>query len=447
MHILGMIAENVKKIRVVEIEPKGRVVQITGKNGQGKTSVLDAIWYGLVGKRALPEKPVRKGADSAKIKLNLGELLITRTISAHGGMTLQVQSAKGEKFSSPQQILDEMLGELTFDPLAFVAMKPREQLEALRSVVKLEVSIEELNAATQTDFEERRIVNRDVERLKAEVNTITVQAGLPAAKQDEAEILAQLANAGELNKKAEQVTAQRAELLTKADKADLGTKMVEQNMKATESMIAGMEERLARLTEEIARERETLKAQKQSLATHKKTAKEAREHYDAAPMGEMVDVSALTTQLQQVQLTNREIDKRSRREGLEKDLKEKQRKSDALTRAMEDREEKKRSAIAGAKMPVEGLTFDEEQVLMFGIPLDQLGEAEQIKISTSIAMAANPKLRILRIMHGEALDDDTLAVLAQMAEEHDFQIWMARVDSSGKVGLVMEDGMVKEVHE
>jgi hypothetical protein len=30
-----------------------------------------------------------------------------------------------------------------------------------------------------------------------------------------------------------------------------------------------------------------------------------------------------------------------------------------------------------------------------------------------------------------------------MAEEHDFQIWMARVDSSGKVGIIMEDGSVK----
>ena len=34
-----------------------------------------------------------------------------------------------------------------------------------------------------------------------------------------------------------------------------------------------------------------------------------------------------------------------------------------------------------------------------------------------------------------------LAVLEALCEEHDFQIWMAKVDSSGTVGIVMEDGV------
>jgi recombinational DNA repair ATPase RecF len=42
MKITKLIAENVKKLSVVEITPDGNLVQITGKNGQGKSSVLDA---------------------------------------------------------------------------------------------------------------------------------------------------------------------------------------------------------------------------------------------------------------------------------------------------------------------------------------------------------------------------------------------------------------------
>jgi hypothetical protein len=49
---------------------------------------------------------------------------------------------------------------------------------------------------------------------------------------------------------------------------------------------------------------------------------------------------------------------------------------------------------------------------------------------------------VLCIRHGEALDEDGLKILAELAEENDFQIWMARVDSSGKVGIVLEDGMI-----
>lgn len=49
MKIVHLVAENVKKLRAVEISPKGELVTISGKNGQGKTSVLDAIWWALAG--------------------------------------------------------------------------------------------------------------------------------------------------------------------------------------------------------------------------------------------------------------------------------------------------------------------------------------------------------------------------------------------------------------
>lgn len=438
MHIIGLVAENIKKIRAVEIEPKGRrLVQITGKNGQGKTSVLDAIWYGLAGKRALPEKPVRKGAEKAKIKLDLGELTVTRIIQPGGQMTLHVEGAKGAKFSSPQQVLDELLGALTFDPLAFVTMKPKEQINALRQVVKIELNIEEMNAATEKDFSERRDVNREIERLKAEVSTITVQDGLPKDKQDESQILAKLTDAGKLNREAQEVDAAKREALGKAQGAGRAHDVVAEHLSKSEA-------RIEQLKQELAQEEANHKDLKHNVSELAKKAGKLAKEANAMPDGQMVDVSALTAQLQTVQLTNREIDKRVRREGLRKQLTEKQRSADTLTRAMEDREEAKRNAISSAKMPVPGLAFDEEHVTFNGIPLDQLGEGEQIRISTAIAMAANPKLRILRVMHGEALDDEGLAMLSQMAEENDFQIWMARVDSSGKVGIVMEDGTARE---
>lgn len=43
----------------------------------------------------------------------------------------------------------------------------------------------------------------------------------------------------------------------------------------------------------------------------------------------------------------------------------------------------------------------------------------------------------------ELLDDDALAMLAATVKERDFQIWLEKVDSSGTIGIVMEDGEVK----
>ena len=50
--ILQLQASNVKRLRAVNIRPDGQVVVLGGKNGAGKSSVLDAITYALAGERA-----------------------------------------------------------------------------------------------------------------------------------------------------------------------------------------------------------------------------------------------------------------------------------------------------------------------------------------------------------------------------------------------------------
>src|SRR3546814_1683124 len=79
-----------------------------------------------------------------------------------------------------------------------------------------------------------------------------------------------------------------------------------------------------------------------------------------------------------------------------------------------------------------------------GRPVDreQVSTAGRLRVSTGIWMAANPGLRVLRIMDGSLLDDDSMAMLAQMDEAEDFQLWVEIVGDGG-VGIIMEDGLVK----
>ncbi len=57
-------------------------------------------------------------------------------------------------------------------------------------------------------------------------------------------------------------------------------------------------------------------------------------------------------------------------------------------------------------------------------------------------MATNPKLRVLRIRDGSLLDENGLKLLAEMADANDYQVWIERVETSGKIGVVMVDGHV-----
>ena len=123
MKIVALQAENIKKLIAIEIRPDGNLVQITGKNGHGKTSVLDSIWWALAGAKHIQSVPIREGEDKARIMLDLGEIIVTRTFktSKKGEVpsAISVENAEGAKFGTPQTMLDNLLGQLSFDPLAF----------------------------------------------------------------------------------------------------------------------------------------------------------------------------------------------------------------------------------------------------------------------------------------------------------------------------------------
>ncbi len=58
-------------------------------------------------------------------------------------------------------------------------------------------------------------------------------------------------------------------------------------------------------------------------------------------------------------------------------------------------------------------------------------------------MSLNPELKVVRVRDGSLLDEDAMKILAKMADEADYQIWIERVDSNGDVGFVLEDGHLK----
>ena len=163
MKIISLIAENIKRISAVEIAPDGNLVQITGRNGQGKSSILDAIWWALAGTKHIQAQPIRKGADAAHIQLDLGEVVVRRTFRRKGEdeftTSLSVESPDGARFKSPQDVLNAFLGALSFDPLEFARMKPREQFDALRHFVP-GIDFDQIDGKNRADYAKRTDAGR-----------------------------------------------------------------------------------------------------------------------------------------------------------------------------------------------------------------------------------------------------------------------------------------------
>ena len=63
MKITKLEIENVKRVKAVELAPaQNGLTVIGGKNGQGKTSVLDAIAWALGGEKYRPSDAQREGS-------------------------------------------------------------------------------------------------------------------------------------------------------------------------------------------------------------------------------------------------------------------------------------------------------------------------------------------------------------------------------------------------
>ncbi|NIV98744.1 hypothetical protein GWN26_06185, partial [Candidatus Saccharibacteria bacterium] len=95
-----------------------------------------------------------------------------------------------------------------------------------------------------------------------------------------------------------------------------------------------------------------------------------------------------------------------------------------LTNKLEAIDENKRKAVEEARLPIKGLEFDESGVRFNGLPFSQASDAEQLRVSVALGIAANPKLKVLLVRNGSLLDEDNLKMVAAMAEKHGAQIWM-----------------------
>jgi AAA domain len=459
--IIELTAENVKRLKVVEITPKSGLNQITGRNGHGKTSVLDSIWYLLGGKDKIPSVPIRSGEESARIRAVLGdgkpELVVERKFNATGTTSIVVRNAadaapgtpdrKLPTFNSPQEMLDALVGNLSFDPLAFKAMKPREQYELLMSIADLGVDLEAMEAASKADVLRRTDINRDAKSLRARADGIVVSPEAANGPIDESALIDQMQTAAKHNSDIEAAKAARERKQASANERKAAgircREIAAANRDRVLQQVAELEKRIAAIKSEG--EAMACSADDDASAALKAAAVLEAEIDNAAAPPKPIDVTQIRATLDAAKRINQAVEQKRRRDELASQAAEIEAQSEALTKQIAAREKQKTDALKAAKMPVLGLEPKAGAVYLNGLPFDQASDAEQLRTGVAIAMAANPKLRVLRIRDGSLLDEDGIAMLAELAKDQDYQIWMERVDSTGKIGIVMEDGQVASV--
>lgn len=424
--IIAMQVENIKRIKLVRFRPQGSTVIFAGKNGHGKTSMLDAYDYAVRGTTKIPSQPIRKGERTGSVRVNFGDFEVERTFTrVENGKEpyitkLFVYGKSREKFPTPQALLDGWNHGTTFDPLAFARMEPRKQLETLRKMVTLDVDLDAIEGEKKAAYDARRDAGRDVDSAKARLKAFALPApDLPEDLLDTEQLTKKLEDAANHNNT---VAAQLQAKQRKIEEAEAR----DQRGYDIAAEVVELEERILKLREDG----------KLAIGDAQRLRKEA----DQMPVADKTDTAEVAAELSRAGVMNDSIRHRNAYRNVVKQVEQAEKTWTVYDEVVKAKEKARTDAIARAKFPIAGLGFSDEEVLYNELPFNQASHAEQIRVSVSLGIAWNPELRVMLIRDGDLLDDETMQLIEGMINANDYQLLIERIDAGARPCITMEDG-------
>jgi hypothetical protein len=411
--IIRLDVEAVKRIKAVSLDCTGaNAVIVGGDNEQGKTSLLDAIMYAFAGARSIPAKPVHDGANGAHVEVVLDNgFKVRREWDAAGASKIRVTTTDGARFDKPQAVLESMLGDLSFDPLAFDRMEAKEQAAALARITGLK--LDDLDDERERVYDERTEIGRDLKNAKSAADGLPEYPG--AEPVDVAALLEEQRKAHATYEK-----------MRASDSALYNAQRVTNDV---QSKIDDLRQRLSALEGDLQNARELEDVASKSLDDARAAL------IDPAPID--ARIASAGAENAKVQANAAKAAAVAKAADLETTVAEKTARIDQI-------DAEKAARVAAVQMPVKGMALGRNGVTIDGIPWKQCSSAQRLEASVAMGFAANPKLRVILVRDGSLLDWPHLQRLCDLASQHDGQVIIERVGNGPECSIVIEDGMVKE---
>lgn len=422
MKIILLNIKDYKRVKSVRILPGGtNLILIGGMNGEGKTSCLGSMSAGLGGKGEEPDQPIRDGAEFSEIIIELGDdagelgYEVRRRFLKNGKTSLKVTGKDG-RLSSPQKILDKIVGNRFLDPLKFSLLKDKQQLETLLTVVDIGIDLKEFTRSRKKFFDARTDSNRSVKRYKVELEANP--------------------HPGEIGD------------VASGDIVDTINKLMRQKHARTE--VGDELDRLRREMEDYGRSTSRIRAdlliEEDLLKAVIAKGKKLKGEWDDMP-DVTEDLSAAQAELSAYSSMeakrNEALSQLGRHTSAKAALDEAEEESLSLSERISELDKDKADKLAAAKMPIDNLEIGDEKLIYKGHPLSQASGAEKLSVSLALAAAMSPELRDIWVEDGSLLDENSLKLMNTFAEKNNLRIWLERVGVSDEGAIIIEDGMIK----
>ena len=421
MKINTLELENIKRVKAVRLEPTANgLTVIGGRNGQGKTSVLDAIAWALGGNKFRPTEPQRDGSViPPHLKITLDNGIIVERSGKNSA--LKVIDPTGNK--SGQQLLDNFISELALDLPKFMNMNNKDKARVLLEIIGVGDKLYELENKENSLYNQRTEIGRIADRKKKYADELPLHTGLPTEPVSAAELIRQqqdiLAKNGENQRKRERVHQIE-------DRA---------NNLSREKMLIKKE--IERLTQQLAEKDAELTGALAELETAKKTAAQLKDESTAELEKNIADIDSL----------NQKIRENLEREKAEIDAEEYRKEYDDLTDQIEAVRKAKTELLTNADLPLPELSVKDGLLTYKGYQWDNMSASEQLRVAAAIVRRLNPECGFVLLDKLEQMDTDTLREFGEWLEAEGLQAIATRVSTGDECSVIIEDGYVKDSSE
>ena len=412
--IASLELENVKRIKAVRLVPteKGLTV-IGGNNGQGKTSVLDAIAWALGGDRYRPSSPERDGSvvpPRIRIVLNNG-LVVER---AGKNSALRVTDPTGHR--GGQQLLNSFVEELALNLPKFMEASGKEKADTLLKIIGVGDQLYLLENKEKQLYNQRLTIGRIADQKAKYAKEMPFYDGVPETP----------VSAMELIQRQQEILLRNAENQKKRSRVQ----ELAQELRQTEKTLEDQTDRLRRLLEEQTQTQYKLDRLRENLQEARKTAQE------------LLDESTvqLEADLQNIDAINIKVRANLDREKAEAEAQGYSRQYDALTEELEKTRQEKYELLHGARMPLEELSVESGELTYRGKRWDGMSGSEQLKVSAAIVRELNPRCGFVLLDKLEQMDLSTLQEFGAWLEKENLQAIATRVSTGGECSVIIEDG-------
>jgi DNA repair ATPase RecN len=420
--ITALEIENVKRVRAVALDVAGPLTVIGGRNGQGKTSVLDAIMWALGGDRYRPSQPVHEGAEKAAIRVELSNGLTVERKGLNGALTV-----KGPEGRGGQALLNEFVSQFALDLPKFMQATGTDKAKILLDVFPgLGKELQRLNEEAKRVYGERLATGQIADRKAKYAKELPYIEGVPELPMSGAEM-------AEKMKAALSVNARNDEIRRNIGKTEQSIKGDEYRSESIDKRIEDLQRQLTQANNERDEVRNRIIAAQRTLNSVKAEVAGLRD----------TDTKAIEAQLEQIDQINAKIRANSEKAKAETEATELREQYNGMTAQLEQIRADRLKLLAGVTMPLPGLLVDEDGELIYQAQRwDCMSGAEQLQVATAICAAIKPTCGFVLLDKLEAMDTETLRDFGGWLAERDLQAIGTRVGTGAENSIIIEDGVI-----